>query len=325
MIKYGVIGTGWITREFIEGSKAVGGLELSAVYSRTLEKGMEFAQQFGCNHVYTDLNDFAKSPIDAVYIASPNSFHYEQSKFMLLNGKHVICEKPITVTPEELSELQGIAKQKGLVYMEAIMYLYSPARARLIEAIKKIGNITSAHFDFSQLSSKYQEYKNGELPNIFNPKFATGCLMDLGIYCVYPTLDFFGMPERIISCAGLMKSKADGFGSSIIVYPDKQITLTYSKLGQSQSPSQILGDKGTIKIGSISQLNDIKTIYNDGSVETVTERIPKVETMSFEAQGFYLYITQQEKYSEIYDYASDLALNVNKTLKIIRKQCSIRF
>ncbi len=116
-MKYGVIGTGWIAEEFVKGANLTGKMELAAVYSRTEEKGREFADKFGCKTVVTSLESFAKSnDFTSVYIASPNALHYEQSKLMLENGKNVICEKPITVTPEQLEELQQLADEKKLIY-----------------------------------------------------------------------------------------------------------------------------------------------------------------------------------------------------------------
>ena len=128
MIKFGVVGSGWIAEEFVKGAKLVDGFVFSAMYSRTYEKGKAFAEKFGDVPVYTDINDFAKSDIDAVYIASPNSLHYSQSKLMLENGKHVLCEKPITITPEEFIELSSLAESKNLVYTEAIMMLHLSKR-----------------------------------------------------------------------------------------------------------------------------------------------------------------------------------------------------
>ena len=74
--------------------------------------------------------------------------------------------------------------------------MHSPARQILKDAVASIGNIRSASFDFSQLSSKYKALVNGELPNIFNPEMKTGALNDLGVYCVYPAVDLFGVPEE---------------------------------------------------------------------------------------------------------------------------------
>jgi predicted dehydrogenase len=84
----------------------------------------------------------------------------------------------------------------------------------LRNAVERIGRVSSANLDFSQLSSKYPEYKSGGLPNVFNPQMATGCLEDLGIYCVYPALDLFGQPDDIKASASFMATGADGSGGA---------------------------------------------------------------------------------------------------------------
>ena len=324
MVKFAVIGTGWIAEEFVKGTKLVEGLEFSAVYSRSKEKGKAFAQPFGGAEIFDDINALAKSDVDAVYIASPNSLHYEQSKLMLQNGKHVICEKPITVEPEEFEELRALAQEKGLVYMEAIMYMHLPARKTLKKALENLGEITTAHFDFSQLSSKYPALKRGELPNIFNPKFATGCLMDLGIYCVYPALDLFGEPKKITSTAGFLSTGADGYGTTVFDYGDKQVTLTFSKVGQSRFGSQIFGDNGTISTPSISKLVNVSYFDNDGNETALTPDTEKHVLMSYEAQSFYNYITNPEAKQEL-ESINDLTLAVSKAMKIIREKTGIKF
>ncbi len=324
MVKYAVIGTGWIAEEFVKGTELVEGLGFSAVYSRSQEKGEQFAKPFGGAEVFDDINDLAKSDVDAVYIASPNSLHYSQSKLMLENGKHVICEKPITVDPEEFEELRALAESRNLVYMEAIMYMHLPARNVLKDALKNLGEITTAHFDFSQLSSKYPSLKRGELPNIFNPKFATGCLMDLGIYCVYPALDLFGEPKKITSTARLLSTGADGYGTTVFDYDDKQITLTFSKVGQSRFGSQIFGDNGTLATPSISKLVNLSYFDNDGNETILTEDTEKHVLMSYEAQSFYNYISNPETRQEL-EKINDLTHTVSKIMKTIREKAGIKF
>lgn len=317
MIKFGVIGSGWIAEEFVKGAKLVDGFIFSAMYSRTYEKGKSFAEKFGDVPVYTDINDFAKSDIDAVYIASPNSLHYSQSKLMLENGKHVLCEKPITITPEEFIELDALAGSKNLVYTEAIMMLHLSQRKIIKEKLKALGNISTAHFDFSQLSSKYPALLRGENPNIFNPAMKTGCLRDLGIYCFYPAIDFFGVPKKIISSAGFLPTGADGYGAAILNYDDKQITLTYSKIGQDFSGSQIIGDKATMTFGSISKLTDVEIHYNDGSKEKLVGEIEKHILMSEEAKDFCGYISSKDNnLSEV----NSTILSVVKLMNTVIKQ-----
>jgi len=326
IIRCGTIGTSRITDEFIESTKLADGIKVSAVYSRSRQKGTDFASKYGIHTVFTDLNEMALSnQIDAVYIASPNSLHYGQSKLFLEHGKHVLCEKPVTVTPEELEELTELAKKNNLIYMEAIKMLHLPVRHKLKEALNSIGKITMARFDYCQLSSKYPAYLKGEVPNIFNPEFATGCLMDLGIYCVYPAIDFFGYPDKITAVAGFLNTGADGYGNSFFTYPDKQVHLSYSKVGQGYIGSEIIGDKGTIVIGSISTLTNIKIHFNDGTKKEIIGDVSRYEVMKEEIQNFCNFIKDKNHYKEDYLYAGKLALQVSKAIKTIRQQAGIRF
>ncbi len=322
-MRYGVIGTGWIAKSFIDGARMLCNAEFVAVYSRTQENGQKFAKENSIAEVYTDISEFALGSFDAVYVASPNRLHYEQSKLMLENGKHVICEKPITVEPEELEELQELAKEKGLIYIEAIMYMFNPARELLKSAITEIGKITSVHFDFSQLSSKYPAYVAGELPNIFNPALATGCLMDLGIYCVYPAIDLFGMPQKITACAHFMESGADGSGTAGLLYPDKLITFTYSKLGQDRLGSQIFGDEGTIVIESISKLTNMKLIDNKGNEAEIIGDVEKERLMGYEAMAFEKFIKNPD--DPYYLTVCERALQTSEAMKEIRDLSGIKF
>lgn len=295
MLKYSVIGTSWITKSFIDGANLYDDLSLDGVYSRSFEKGSVFAEETGAKRVFTDFNDLASSDTDLVYVASPNVCHYEQCKTLLLNGKHIICEKPITITAEEFNELCRIANENNLVYFEAIMYMHTPLRQVLKDAVSKIGNIRSATIDFSQLSSKYQALKNGELPNIFNPEMKTGALNDLGIYCVYPVIDLFGMPEKITPVQHFLHTGADGSGSAVFEYKDKLVTITYSKVGQSRSASQIMGDEGTVTIESISKLDGIRLFNNDGEEMLLNGETDKKYLMGNEAKSAIDFILRKEE------------------------------
>lgn len=325
-MKYAVIGTSWITEEFIMGASLVEGLELFGVCSRSYSKGKTLAEKFGAPRVFIDLHDLARcADVEAVYVASPNSLHYEQCKLLLEAEKHVICEKPITVTPAELKELQTLAEEKGKVYMEAIMYMHSPVRPKLKASLQALGNITAAHFDFSQLSSKYPAYKNGENPNIFNPKFATGCLMDLGIYCIYPALDLFGAPKNVISTARFLESGADSGGTTVFEYDNMLLTMTWSKVAQDFCGSEILGDEGTVTIGSISQLNHISFCRKGSDPMEVVGETEKHVIMSHEAKAFYDFATDPEANAERYKESSRMALAVSTVMEQIRKQTGIKF
>lgn len=319
-MKFGTIGTSWITASFVDAALTVSRIEYCGAYSRTLGKAEEFASKFGCACFYDDLGEMLRSEIDAVYIASPNSFHYEQSKKCLEAGKHVICEKPLCVNPSEIEELQDLAASNNLVYMEAIMFLHIKELEILKNAMNGIGRITSAHLDFSQLSSKYRFLSDDFTPNIFNPEFATGCLMDIGVYNVYTAIELFGYPKKITSSCHFMDTGADSHGTAIFDYPDKQVTLNFSKVGQSRGYSQIFGDKGTILLPSVSQLHDMKVVFWDGREKILSGKEDRRYVMSGEASDFKDFIENREENEEKYRHSREMSVSVSKAMYEIRKQ-----
>ncbi|MCI9553293.1 MAG: Gfo/Idh/MocA family oxidoreductase [Acutalibacter sp.] len=326
MLKFATIGSGWITDEYIHGAKDSGLWELAAVYSRDPARGREYAQKHGAKLVFTDLRELAQSSeIDAVYVASPNAAHYEQCKALLLGGKHVICEKPLCAQAWKVKELVKLAEEKGLVFLEAIMFLHQPQLKKLENAMDQIGNITMAKFDFCQRSSKLDAYQRGELPNIFNPQLETGALMDLGVYCVYPVLHLFGTPISYRVERTLLESGADANGALILTYPDGLITLTYSKISQAGANSDIQGDRGTITLDSISKLNGMALHRRDGTVEPLHGEDEKYKLMGNEAKDFYRYITQPEASRQEYANCSRLSVEVAEFLEDVRQRSGIAF
>lgn len=320
MIKYSVIGTSWITKAFIDGAKTVPELSLSCVYSRTKERGEMFKNEVGAEKAVTSLEELVSEDCDFVYAASPNSCHFSQCKYLLEHKKSVICEKPITVTANEFKELFEIAEKNGVIYFEAIMYMHSPKRKEFLNAIKKLGNITSAHVDYSQLSSKYPALKNGELPNIFNPEMKTGALNDLGIYCVYPVVDAFGIPEKIIPAQTFLNTGADGCGSAEFMYDGMQVTVTYSKLAESRAGSQILGDSGTLTIGKISQLAGMKLFDGNGNFETISGEEEKRVLMANEARSMVRFLKNSAESREFYLECAEMSEKVLLCMEKMRTE-----
>ena len=123
--------------------------------------------------------------------------------------------------------------------------------------------------------------------------------MDLGVYCIYPAVDLFGVPNKILSSADFLSTGADGSGSAIFSYEDKTVTLTYSKTGQDYSGSAIYGDEGTITIESISKLVNIYLYNKQGEKNEIFAELTKDELMGYEAVEFEKFINNPSdaKYS----------------------------
>ena len=321
MIPYAIVGTSWISEEFYAASLH-SGMVLSGICSRSREKALAFAEKIGrpAVPVYTSIDELCAAPgIEAVYVASPNSLHAPQSEALLRSGKHVLCEKPIVVRPGALEALQALASSQGLVYMEAIMYLHTPARKAVKDLLPELGEITGAHFDFSQLSSKYDALARGEQPNAFSAAMQGGALNDLGIYCVYPAMDFFDLPSEIQAQAHILPSTgADGAGAALLRYPGFTLTLTWSKLGQSSGVSQVMGTRGTLAIQSISQFQGVTFHPRHGDPRELATPLQKFEVMQYEARAFCDYILGRPA-AVPYEEVSALALSVARGMQGIRE------
>lgn len=322
-MRFATVGTSWITESFIASGRLLDNFELYAVYSRSADKAVAFARKNCAAKAYSDYSEMLSDKnIDAVYIASPNSCHFEHSLAAVRAGKHVICEKPAVVTSEQLEKLINEAEKNGVVFMEAIKSLHADALPLLKNAVGECGIVRTATIDFSQLSSKYKALKNGETPNIFNPQLCTGGLMDLGVYNIYVAVELFGEPEKIISHCDFLDTGADHSGTVIFIYPDKTVTLTYSKTGQSFAPSQIFGDEGTVTFASCSKLTDIK-LYKGGQAVEIYPKTDENVVMSMEMRDFMRFVINGRD-AEYYN-CIEMSKTVCRLIEEIRKQNNFKF
>ena len=270
MINFAVIGSNWITEEFVKGTLLNNDLRLAAVYSRSLNRAQSFAEKFNVQQCFDDLQALSQSDkIDAVYIASPNSLHFEQALLMLENGKHVICEKPLASNIQQVEILYQAAEANNVILFEAYKTAHLPNFAQIKNNLDKIGKLRKAHIHYCQYSSRYQRYLDGENPNTFNPDFSNGSIMDIGYYCIAFTVALFGKPEQIQADAVLLDSGVDGCGSVLLNYGDFSVTIDHSKISNSGLPSEIQGEQGNILIKSISLCEQI-TLITD-SVSDLTQ------------------------------------------------------
>ncbi len=271
MVRIGVIGTNFITERLLEAARDVKNFELSAVYSRTSERAREFASRYGVTKQFTNLEEMAASPdIDAVYIATPNSYHAKQAVLFLQNGKHVLCEKPLAANAAEAARMIQAAKDHNVLLMEAMKSTLLPSFKAIQDNLHKIGPIRRYFASCCKYSSRYDKYKEGIVLNAFNPEFANGSLMDLGVYCLFPLIKLFGEPNEVKATGLILDSGVDGEGSAILRYDDKEAIAIYSKITNSYLSSEIQGEKGSMMIDKIHTPEKVEIHYNDGTVEPLS-------------------------------------------------------
>ncbi|EIT86992.1 hypothetical protein A374_02024 [Fictibacillus macauensis ZFHKF-1] len=286
MIRFGVIGTNWITDAFLKAAQALDSFQLTAVYSRTEEKGREFAQKHGAPLVFTDVAALAQSEeVDAVYIASPNSFHARHAIALMNQGKHVLCEKPLASNAVEVKAMIEAAQRNRVVLMEAMKSTLLPGFQHIQENLSKLGTIRRYVGSYCQYSSRYDAYKEGTIMNAFLPAFSNGALMDLGIYCLYPLIVLFGRPIKVKASGMMLESGVDGQGSVILEYENMQAVVMYSKINDSFVPSEIQGEKGTMIIDRIDVPERISIAYRQKENEDISAPLLE-EAMYYETKEF---------------------------------------
>lgn len=290
-IKLGVIGTNFVSDWLCDAVSSANGITAHAVYSRTAEKGREFADKHGIANVYTSISEFLSSDIDAVYIASPNFLHCEQSVMAMNAGKHVLVEKPAALNAEEYSEMTECAKQNNVILMEAMRPVHDPALDTALNEIEKLGEVRHAVFDFCQYSSRYDRFKRGEVMNAFDPSLGNAAIMDIGVYAIETCVAVFGKPKSLFSRSIFFDNGFEGMGNALLDYGSFCAEIVYSKISDSVNtdyPSYIMCERGNVSLGKLSMMTGVKT-HIRGSEEKVllTDRFKNGgSNMSFEVNDF---------------------------------------
>ena len=286
MINLAVIGRNFVVDEMLEATRLFTEIKLSAIYSRKEETGREYAEKWGFDKVYTDLDAMAgDKDIDAVYIASPNYAHEEQAVKMMRAGKHVLCEKPMHKSYAGAMNMINTAEEKGVVFMEAMMSAHVPGTYKIMELLPRIGKVRRVNLSFCQYSSRYDKFKNGIVENAFDPTLWNGAFIDMGVYPVSLLLQLFGEPDDFISKAVFLPGSIDGQGTMICSYPDMTATLMWSKITQDTLPSEIQGEGGSIIIDKVSKPTEIELVMRDGT-RSVYETLCDKPVMYYELRDF---------------------------------------
>ena len=248
-MKIGMVGTGSIAHTMATEFARLTTMPVVAVCSRNVDTGLAMANEFHIPKVYTEYDEMLADPeVELVYIATPNSLHFEQAKAALLAGKHVLCEKPIVPTVAQLDELLSLAKERRLFLLEAITTIDHPnyGMARLFA--KEIGDIKTVSCTFCQYSSRYDAFMEGQTPPVFDPAYCGGALMDLNVYNIYFVVDIFGDPKAVHYYTNRHANGIDTSGILILEYPDFVCQCTAAKDSSAHNSAQIIGSDGNILI-----------------------------------------------------------------------------
>lgn len=257
-VRFGVVGTNFITDWVIVGARQDERFELVAVCSRKQETADAFAAKHQIPYTFTSLEEMAKSPlVDAVYIASPNFLHAEQSILCMKHGKHVLCEKPFASNAREAGEMIAASRKYNVTLMEAMKPTLTPNFLSVRENLGRLGTVRRYFSSYCQYSSRYDKFKEGIVLNAFKPELSNGAMMDIGIYTVYPMVVLFGRPDKVDASGIVLSSGADGQGAVNFEYDGMNATVLYSKIANSSLPTEIQGEDGNMTLDRINIISKV--------------------------------------------------------------------
>ena len=320
-MKIGVLGSGFIVDVFVKNAKMYKEMELYAIWGRHEEKIRQFE---GFKLYTTDLNEFLKDPnIEVVYVALPNSLHYEYAYKALKAGKNVLLEKPFCTTYKQAKTLVDYAKKHNLMLYETIMTTHSPNYQKMKKCIANIGEIKIIEANFSQYSRRYDKFKHGTVLPAFDYRLAGGALMDLGVYSIHFVVGLFGLPKKTYYYPNILKN-VDTSGTLVLDYGKFKACLITAKDCKSESYAVIQGDKGYIKCNSTtSRCSSFDIVMNDGSKK-------KIESEDNEFAGWktlygdFIKLYKNKDYKTCYELLEQ-TLKVQKVLDQARISANIKF
>lgn len=259
-MRFAAVGTSVITSWFVAGVRQVPDAEVACVVSRNADKGRAFADANGVADVETSLDAaLARDDVDAVYIASPNLIHVEQALASIAAGKHVLVEKSMAPSADQARQIFEAADAAGVVAMEAMRPIHTPAFVALREAMGTIGDIRSSTFRYCQRSGRLDKLRAGDVQPVFNPRLGGGSLSDIGIYVIEGMVALFGAPEDVIAM-GVMEDvplpegpePVDIAGQALCRYPGHVANLAWGKACSNYLATEIEGENASLSVDSIS-------------------------------------------------------------------------
>jgi predicted dehydrogenase len=245
-IRWGILGTGTIARDFVQGLRFVADAEAIAIASRTPEKAQSFAQQFAISKAYGSYAELVADPdIDVVYVATPHTRHKQDCILCLEAGKPVLCEKPFAVSAAEAREVIHLARQRQLFCMEAMWMRFMPLMQKVRELIRSgaIGEVRMLTADFGYPTEFDPENR------FFNPKLGGGALLDRGVYPLSLAFDLFGEPTQVSSQATIGPTGVDEQSAMVLNFAGGKLALLSASLcARSSNAATIVGTLGKIHI-----------------------------------------------------------------------------
>jgi predicted dehydrogenase len=318
-IRWGIIGLGKIANKFATDLVTIENIELVAVASRSQQNADEFAAKYNCKKAYNSYLALVNDPeVDAVYIATPHSFHKEHTILCLQHKKAVLCEKPFAMNLQEVTEMIAVAKENNVLLMEALWTFFLPHFNYVLEMVKsdKYGKLKEVEADFG-FKSKYDVESR-----LLKKEIGGGSLLDIGIYPIFAALATLGNPDSIEAKATFFETGADSECTIVFNYKEAKATLKSTLLEETPTEAIFTFEKAVIKIHTRFHEPASVTVLANGKEET-TNFDCKTIGYNFEAEHFSQLIREGKQESDIMTF--EFSRNLITTLDKVRNSIGLEY
>jgi dihydrodiol dehydrogenase / D-xylose 1-dehydrogenase (NADP) len=313
MIKFGIIGAGYIANIFAQALNGIG-IEGYAIASRDIQKAIHFRDTYGFALAYGSYEAMLEDPlVDCVYVATPHALHYEHMMLALAYGKHVLCEKSFTLNTDQAEKVFAYAKEKNLFVMEAMWTRFLPTIQKTIEIVQDgvIGDIVKLTSDFCFTLDNHNKDSR-----MFDLDMGAGALLDTGVYNINFAYLFLGIPEQITSNVVLHENGMDLADDIIFHYSNAKAHLYNSFAETKPEDGWIYGTKGKIRVPHFYRA-EMAEIYDiDGYLVDAVLYKHKVNGFEYQIMEVINCIVNGKLESEIMSH--------EETLKIMRLMDQLR-
>ena len=246
------------------------GRTLYSVANRTYENAVNFARKYGISKVYQNIQElFEDDNVDIIYISTPHNTHIQYIKEALKHGKHVLCEKSITLNLQELEEAKKLADQHHVILAEAMTIYHMPLYKKLHEIIQ-----SNALGELRMIQMNFGSYKEYDMKNrFFNPSLAGGALLDIGVYALSFIRSFMSsVPDNVISQVKFAPSGVDEQAGILLMNQvGEMATVSLTLHAKQPKRGMVAFDKGYIEIYDYPRAEKAMITYTENQCQEIIQ------------------------------------------------------
>ena len=319
MTRWGILGPGRIAHKFAQDLMTVPDAQLYAVASTDQDRASAFAQQYGAPHAFGTYEQLLTLPdLDVVYVATPHVKHYENVQMLLNAGIAVLGEKPFAMNGDQVRKMVELARNKRVFLMEALWSRFMPVLQRAKQLVDEgaIGTVTGVRADFGFAADFTPEGR------LFNKALGGGALLDIGIYPLFWSYLFLGMPETVKATAVFGQTGVDEQCGMVMTYPNGELAVLDSTL-RARTPCEafVYGTKGMIRVQSRWHETEGLILERDGQ-EPEQIDLPRT-TFGYDYEAVHVMQCLNDGLTESTTWSLDDSVNLMTLLDTVRAEAGI--